>query len=339
MREKGNLKPQRTLVTGGSGFIGSSLVRSLLKEGHDVVVFDNNYRGHENRLSSIRGDITFIEGDICDFDQVLDAVSGCQNIFHLAFINGTRFFYEQPKLVLDVGLRGGLNIINAALREKIETFALASSSEVYQEPTLLPTPEDERTTIPNVLNPRYSYAGAKLISELLAINYFRESRIRHLIFRPHNVFGPDMGLEHVIPELMRKLYVSTNGWKKSSCEITILGTGKESRAFCYVEDAVEQLKIIFLKGESGNIYNVGMDSERSIDQLVVDIASILGIEIQVSTKSGRVGSANRRCPSIRKLKSIGYKKKDNYHKGLERTLLWYKSLYSSSNLLEKPVST
>ena len=85
--------------------------------------------------------------------------AGCDTIFHLAFINGTKYFYEKPELVLDVGLKGALNSLEAAEKHKVGTYILASSSEVYQQPENIPTSESERAIIPNVLNPRFSYAG------------------------------------------------------------------------------------------------------------------------------------------------------------------------------------
>jgi dTDP-D-glucose 4,6-dehydratase len=94
-----------------------------------------------------------------------------------------------------------------------------------------------------------------------------------------------------------------------------------------VEDLMEQLDVIVLRGKSGNIYNVGMNSERSIEQLVRDIGSILGINIQICSGSENPGSTTRRCPSINKLHDIGYKKRDNYYKGLEKTIVWYKEYF------------
>ena len=105
----------KTLVTGGSGFIGSSLVKRLVKHGHDVTVFDNFSRGSKSRLNGVLNDVNLVNGDIRNYDEVFKAVKSNDNIFHLAFINGTKFFYEKPKLVLDVGIRGALNTIEASL--------------------------------------------------------------------------------------------------------------------------------------------------------------------------------------------------------------------------------
>ena len=317
-------------MTGGTGFIGSALVKSLLSSNHEVIVFDDNSRGSINKLKGYSDRITIINGDVRKPEEVARAAEDCDNIFHLAFINGTRFFYEKPDLVLDVGIKGAFSTIESAKNNKINTYVLASSSEVYQTPKNIPTNETERAIIPDIINPRYSYAGGKLISELLAINLLRDTNVRTLIFRPHNVFGPDMGFEHVIPELMKKLFVNTDGWSKKECRIKLQGDGNESRSFCYIDDAINQIMVMFNNGENRNIYHIGMDKEITINHLVQDIAKILEIKIKIDTGEKPIGGTSRRCPNIEKIKSIGYNKIDNYHKGLKKTINWYKNYYANN---------
>ena len=314
----------KVLVTGGSGFLGSSLVRRLLKKGNQVIVLDNGSRGSVSRLEDIIDKITYIKGDVCSKETVLEALKECQSLFHLAFINGTKFFYEQPKLVLDVGVKGALSTIEAAEELKIKNYIIASSSEVYQQPSQIPTPENERAIIPDVKNPRFSYAGGKLISELMTINYFRQSKIRDLIFRPHNVFGPNMGNEHVIPEIISKLKKASNNWTKKNVELEIQGSGMETRAFCFVEDAVDQIMMIYEYGLKGEIYHVGIDNEISINHLIKEISNYLELNVKIIKGKIKSGSTTRRCPNISKIKSIGYEKNDNFLKGLEETVFWYR---------------
>ena len=196
---------RRILVTGGSGFIGSSLVKALLLAGHRLRVLDDNSRGNARRLKEVAADIDFITGDIRDAEVVAAAAEGMDEVHHLAFVNGTEFFYTAPELVLDVGVRGMINVIDACRRHGIGTLLLASSSEVYQTPPKIPTDEAAPLAVPDPLNPRYSYGAGKLISEIMAINFGRKFFERVLIFRPHNVYGPDMGFEHVIPQFALRL--------------------------------------------------------------------------------------------------------------------------------------
>ena len=188
----------RILVTGGSGFIGSGLVKTLVKLGHRVRVLDDNSRGSPRRLTDVANDIEFFAGDIRDAAAVEKAAQGVDEVHHLAFVNGTEFFYSRPDLVLDVGVRGMVNVIDACRKHKIGTLVLASSSEVYQTPLKIPTDETAPLTIPDPLNPRYSYGGGKMISELMAINFGRKYFERVLIFRPAQCLwtGHGLGTRH-----------------------------------------------------------------------------------------------------------------------------------------------
>ena len=196
------------LVTGGSGFIGSALVKALLRDGNHVRVLDNNSRGSPRRLADVAADIELVDADIRDAGAVERAMQGADEVHHLAFVNGTEFFYEAPELVLDVGVLGMINVLDACRRHGVGTLVLASSSEVYQTPPNIPTDENVPLVVPDPLNPRYSYGAGKLISEVMAINYGRKFFQRVLIFRPHNVYGPDMGFEHVIPQFALRLHAA-----------------------------------------------------------------------------------------------------------------------------------
>ena len=132
---------RRILVTGGSGFIGSALVKALVKDGNTVRVLDDNSRGAPRRLEEVKNDIEFIGGDIRDAAAVERAVRGMDEVHHLAFVNGTEFFYSAPELVLDVGVKGMINVIDACRAAGVRKLVLASSSEVYQTPPQVPTDE------------------------------------------------------------------------------------------------------------------------------------------------------------------------------------------------------
>ena len=229
------MRQKKYLVTGGSGFIGSSLVKSLLKKGYFVRVLDNNSRGDLRRLKTVIDKIDFIQGDIRDLNEVKKACKGIDVVCHLAFINGTRFFYEVPELVLEVGVKGMMNVLDSCLVNDVGELILASSSEVYQSPKKVPTAEDVSLIVPDLQNPRFSYGGGKIISELLAINYGRKNFERVIIFRPHNVYGPDMGWEHVIPQFINKME-KLSRQAKDEVEFPIQGSGSETRSFIYIDD-------------------------------------------------------------------------------------------------------
>src|SRR5262249_13029923 len=147
--------------------------------------------------------------------------------------NGTEFFYSRPDLVLDVAVRGMVNVLDACREHAIGDLVLASSSEVYQTPPAIPTDETVPLSIPDVLNPRYSYGGGKLACELLAINFGRVGFERVAIVRPHNVYGPDMGREHVIPQFALRMASLCNE-TAGRLRFPIQGSGLETRAFVYI---------------------------------------------------------------------------------------------------------
>jgi nucleoside-diphosphate-sugar epimerase len=313
----------RILVTGGSGFIGSGLVTALVKAGHHVRVLDDNSRGSPRRLANVADDIEFIAGDIRDAAVVEKSARTMDAVHHLAFVNGTEFFYSQPDLVLDVGVRGMVNVIDACRKHGIGTLVLASSSEVYQTPPTIPTDESAPLSIPDPLNPRYSYGGGKLISELMAINFGRKYFNRVLIFRPHNVYGPDMGWEHVIPQLALRLDAAVKAQPSGTLKFAIQGTGKETRSFCFIDDLVAGVLAVMEKGQHLGIYHVGTIEEVSICDLAHRIAGVRGREIELIAGKPMAGGTARRCPDISKLSGLGYKPRVPLSEGLKPTLDWY----------------
>jgi nucleoside-diphosphate-sugar epimerase len=317
------MSPRRVLITGGSGFIGSALVKRLLAEGCAVRVFDDNSRGAARRLAGVENDIDFIAGDIREANAVTDAVRGVDEVHHLAYVNGTEFFYSAPERVLDVGVKGIINVLDACRKHGVGTLVLASSSEVYQHPERVPTDETAPLIVPDPLNPRYSYGAGKIISEVMAINYGRKFFERVLIFRPHNVYGPDMGWEHVVPQLALRLKRAIAEGSTDALPFPIQGQGTETRSFCYIDDLVEGVMVMRARGEHLSIYHVGTAEEVTIADLAHRMAKHAGREIELMTGAAPAGSTPRRCPDISKLAKLGYKPRVPLAEGLPPTLDWY----------------
>jgi nucleoside-diphosphate-sugar epimerase len=313
----------KILVTGGSGFIGSALVKALVRAGNNVRVLDDNSRGSPRRLEGIENDIEFVAGDIRDAEAVSKAAQGVDEVHHLAFVNGTEFFYTMPEFVLDVGVRGMLNVIDACRKHGIGTLVLASSSEVYQSPPQVPTAEDTPLVVPDVLNPRYSYGAGKLISEVMAINFGRKFFERVLIFRPHNIYGPDMGFEHVIPQFALRLHTLADAQASGALRFDIQGTGAETRSFCFIDDLVAGVMAMREKGEHLGIYHVGTTEEVTIADLARRVAAAAGREIELVPGTLQPGGTPRRCPDISKLAKLGYRPRVPLDEGLKPTLDWY----------------
>jgi nucleoside-diphosphate-sugar epimerase len=315
------------LITGGLGFIGRNLAISLSKNSNNKVsIFDNSFRKNLTDLK-IPKNIKIINGDIKNFELLKRSLKNIDTVFHLAFINGTKYFYTQPKLVLDVGIKGTLNLFDAIEKSKVKKIILASSSEIYQTPKKIPTPEEIEGSVPDVKNPRYSYGSAKLICEILLFHYLKRKNLKKIIFRPHNIYGPAMGFEHVIPELIKNMITKSNKLKTKNISLSIQGTGLETRSFCYIDDAVEAIKLISKKGINNEIYNIGTNEEINIKNLVYKISKKLNLNLKIVSGKLRKGSTLRRRPDIKKIKKLGHENKFNLSLGLKPTVDWYKKFF------------
>ena len=307
-------KTKTFLVTGGTGFIGSNICKMLVREGHKVLVYDNNSRGNLSRLSEIKKEIIFINGDIRDQKKVFKAIKRVNAVIHLAYINGTKYFYTKPDLVLDIAVKGMVNILDGCKKYKVKELYLASSSEVYQTPIKVPTDESEMLKIPDIHNARYSYGGGKIISELMGVHYGKKFFNRLIIFRPHNVYGSEMGNEHVIPEFISRFK------KLKGKKFKIQGTGNEIRTFIYIDDFIKGFNLLIKKGKHLNIYNIGTSEKIQIKNLVNKLSKIFNKKIVLRKTSLQKGGTKIRIPDISKIKKLGFKPKFNLSTGLKKTI-------------------
>jgi len=311
------------LVTGGTGFIGNGLVRELLRAGYGIRILDDDSRGSSARLDDIRDSIELVRGDVRDRGAVRRAMTGAYAVAHLAFINGTEFFYSKPDLVLEVAVKGIVNTLDAAIEAGVGHYYLVSSSEVYQLASRIPTDESVGMSIPDPVNPRYSYAGGKIISELMAINYGRKYFERTVIVRPHNVYGPDMGQEHVIPAFAIRMRQQMAKHPSGPVPFEIQGDGRQTRAFVYIDDFVDGCARAFLHGDNLGIYHVGTQEEVMIATVAELVAKACDRRIELIAGAERAGGAARRCPDISKVRALGYEPKVSLEEGVRRTVAWY----------------
>ena len=311
----------RVAVTGAAGFIGAYLVRELLERGHEVLAIDNLLRGRASRLDDVLEEITLVGVDVRDAPALTDALTGTDAVFHLAAINGTENFYTRPRLVLDVGVRGALAVTEACIAAGVPDLVVASSAEVYQTPALVPTPETVPMVIPDSLNPRYSYGGSKLVSELIAFNYGRDELEKVQVFRPHNVYGPDMGWKHVIPQLVAKAKAAL---EDGTSRIELQGDGSETRAFCHVDDIVAGILTMWQHGETMSVYHVGSMHEVTIAELTRTVAHAVGLDdVELVAGPAPGGGTPRRCPDTAKLQALGFEPVVDLATGIKQTADWY----------------
>lgn len=302
------------LVTGGTGFIGSNICKLLIKKNYKVIIFDNNFRGSEKKIKQIKSKVNFIKGDIRNKELLNKSMKNVDAVIHLAYVNGTKHFYSKPVMILDIAIKGILNVIEGCVKNNIKELYLASSSEVYQTPNKVPTNESESLKIPDIFNPRYSYGGGKILTELMGVHYGKKFFKKLVIFRPHNVYGSNMGNEHVVPEFI-------NRFKSLKGKIfKIQGTGNEVRSFIYIEDFIQAFNVILNKGKHLNIYNIGTSEKVKIKELAYKLAKIFKKKIKLKRTSLARGGTKMRFPDIKKIKKLGFKQKINLNTGLTKTV-------------------
>lgn len=306
------------IVTGGAGFIGKHLVERLRTQGESVFVLDNYSRGEP--VGAVG------KFDVADPDEVYSAFiqAGCHEIaevIHLAYINGTKTFYERPYDVLQVATRGMLNVIWACKTFNVKKLTLMSSSEVCRFETV-DVGEATPLVIPDPFNPRYSYSAGKMLSEMMAIHCGQFDRLQ--IARPFNIYGPGMSLGHVIPDFIAQAETEPH-------VITMLGTGDETRSFCYIDDFIDGFMLMREKGESwpaskNCIYNIGTPVETTIRELahkILHLAKPLkskGHHVIKVAGGLREGDLKRRKPDVTRLAALGYAPRVSLDEGLRRMI-------------------
>ncbi len=313
----------RYLITGGAGFIGSALTQRLLADGHDVVVFDDMSRGRDDRVPA---GARLVHGDVVNREALRAAAVGADCIVHMAMMQGTQAFTENPRKTQDVAIQGTVNVLRACDELGISDLMLISSSEVYQgERDKVPTDESVWLSVPDVLNPRFSYGGGKVAMELLCAAYQMDGVLDRLIIaRPHNVIGPDMGREHVVPQFAIRMKELCAADSSQWLDFPILGTGQETRAYCHISDATDALALLLDKAPQGaSIWHVGTQDERTVEQVAHAVAEGFGRGVRVIPGALPKGSPPRRCPDTTKLEGLGYSAKVPFEAAIADTVRWY----------------
>jgi len=314
----------KVLVTGGTGFIGSNLAIHLAKQGNKVTICDNNSRGcldkHMNNMIK-EHNMNYVLCDLQDPSEFLKLETDYDEIYHLAAVNGTENFYKHPDVVLRVNILSVVNLLDWVVAHKMNSKLLfSSSSEAYAgtKNKPIPTPEDVDLCIEDINNPRFSYAVSKMAGEALFLNYAKKHDLDIRIVRYHNVYGPRMGYEHVMPQLSIRALKQENPFK-------IYGS-VATRAFCHVSDAAKATALVMHSSEAKNqIVNVGNDQEEiKIGTLAEMVIGLSGYEPDVEVEPEPVGCTMRRCPDITKLNQLtGFKPEVSLQDGLKELYDWY----------------
>ena len=302
------------LVTGGAGFIGSNLAGKFLELGFRVIVVDNLATGKLSNIGNYQKNPNFVfkKCDVNDRKELFSAVKGgVDYIFHYAACVGVKRTLDNPMTVLS-DIEGFKNILDLAVKKKVKRFFFSSSSEVYGETVSFPQNEESTP-----LNSRLPYAVVKNTGEVFIKAYQKKFGLDYTIFRFFNTYGPRQSEDFVISKFIRQALREEN--------ITVYGTGKQTRPFLYIDDNVRATtKAIFEKGAINEIINIGNDMETTIKELATMVIKLTGSRTSLKfLPMLSEGDMPRRLPDISLMKEkLKIKPKVNLEDGLKKTIAY-----------------
>ena len=304
----------RILVTGGAGFLGSHLCDRLLGEGHEVIAMDNLITGSTDNIAHLAGNprFQFIRHDVTNYIYIKGALDA---ILHFASPASPVDYLELPIQTLKVGSLGTHNALGLALA-KGARFLLASTSEVYGDPTVHPQPESYWGNV-NPIGPRGVYDEAKRFAEAMTMAYQRSHGVETRIVRIFNTYGPRMRLNdgRVVPNFV--------GQALRGEPLTVYGDGRQTRSFCYVSDLVDGIYRLLLSNEKEPV-NIGNPTELTIAQFAEVINRLTQNAGGLRYEPLPVDDPRQRQPDIGKARRLlGWQPVVGLDEGMERTIAWF----------------
>ena len=304
------------LVTGGAGFIGSTIVDQLLDAGvKEVRVIDNFVRGSRNNLvrAMQHGGVEVIEGDICDASLVDRATEGVDYVFHQAALRITRCA-EAPREAVEVLIDGTLNVLEAAVEHNVKKVIAASSASVYGEPSYLPIDES------HPFNNRTMYGAGKIAAEQMMRALHDTSGLRYIAFRPFNIYGPRMDMTGVYTEVLVRWIDAIQAGKPP----LIFGDGTQSMDFVYVDDVARANLLAAQSDIIDDVFNLGTGVQTSLNELCQLLLGLTGSSLQPEYRAPRqVANVQRRRAAVEKAeKLLGFRARVSLEDGLREFIRW-----------------
>jgi dTDP-glucose 4,6-dehydratase len=314
---------ERTLITGGAGFLGSHLCEFFIAQGHEVICMDNlikkeNIENISHLMEHER--FKFIKYDVTEY---LHAEGKLNYILHFASLASPKDYLDYPIQTLKVGSLGTHKALGLA-KEKKARFLLASTSEVYGDPMVHPQPESYPGNVDPVV-PRGVYDEAKRFAEAITMAYHRTHGLQTRIARIFNTYGPRMRLDdgRALPNFMVQALKGE--------DITVYGNGNQTRSFCYVDDLIDGIKKL-LDSDVPDPVNLGNPEEIAILDFAKEIIAMTGGKSRIIFCPLPQNDPKVRQPDITKAKTIlGWEPKVNRQEGLKRTLRYFKEKLSNTN--------
>ncbi len=304
------------LVTGGAGFVGSTIVDQLLAAGaSEIRVIDNFVRGSWSNLAWAleQGGVKVIEGDICDASLVNGATEGVDYIFHQAALRITRCA-EFPREAVDVLIEGSLNVLEAAVTHNVKKIIAASSASVYGEPSYLPIDES------HPFNNRTMYGAGKIAMEQMLRAFCETSGLSYVAFRPFNVYGPRMDMTGVYTEVLIRWLDAI----EAGTPPLIFGNGEQSMDFVFVEDVARANLLAVQSDANDDVFNIGTGVQTSLNELCETILRLTGSPLRPEHREARsVANVQRRRAAIDKAEAVfGFRAAVSLQEGLGALIHW-----------------
>ena len=314
----------KVLVTGADGFIGSHLTEMLVRDGHDVRAFvQYNSFGSRGWLdhcdSNVAGEFEVFSGDVRDPNGVRTSMADCSSVLHLAALIGIPYSYHSPDSYVDTNVRGTLNVVQAARDLEVERVVHTSTSEVYGTALKVPITED------HPLRGQSPYSASKIGADQIAWSFYTSFGLPVTILRPFNTYGPRQSARAIIPTVITQIVDGARNIR--------LGALDPTRDFTYVTDTASAF-IAALSADRavGEAVNVGSDFEVSIGEVVDVIASVMGVDVDVTADENRLRPARseveRLWASNKKARRLldwtpELSGKEGFRLGIERTATWF----------------
>lgn len=307
----------KLLVTGGAGFIGSNFIRYWLKNypQDQIINLDKlTYAGHLSSLSEVEGNpnYQFIQGDICDSQLVDDAMSGVDMVVHFAAETHVDRSVIDPLTFVKTNVSGTTELLNAALKHKVQRFHHVSTDEVFGQLALDDKPFDENTPY----KPRTPYAASKAGSDHLVRSYFETYGLPITITNCSNNYGPYQDPEKLIPRFITNLLTGK--------KVPLMGRGENIRDWLYVEDHCRAIDMVIRHGQIGETYCVGGEEKTNLEVTQAVIRILGKDESDIEYVGHRLGHDMRYAVDPTKVEELGWKPEHNFNEWLEKTTEWYK---------------
>lgn len=298
----------KSVVTGGSGFIGSHVVDKLIDAGHKVIVLDHRVKPHRN-------DVEFRDVDIVNYSSVLEATMGCDYIFHLAAMSNVNDVFENPVYAVEVNVTGTINVLEAARKNNCKRVFFASTVWVYTGCKGTYVNEETPFFMPGA---GHIYSSSKITCEFFICDYQKLYGVPFTILRYGIPYGPRMRKELVIPIFLRKAF---NGEP-----LTITGDGSQYRNFIYVEDLADAHVLALKKDAENQILNLEGMRRITIKEIAETIRKLARNNVRIEYLPARPGDYEGKEASNDKIKRLlGWEPKVDFEEGMRKTIDWYKS--------------